>query len=79
MPLFKNPDKRKNDVAFIRNGIITDKKKNYSKKTIKNMSFCPEDFSKVKGKIRNFKKRQKKKQAANVSKLTTYAACLTVI
>ncbi len=60
MPLSKNPDKRKTDDAYIRNGIITDKKNNYSKKTIKNMSFDSEDFPKVKSKIRNFKKRQKK-------------------
>lgn len=60
MPLSKNPNKHKSEAAFIRNGIITDKKKNYSKKTIKNMSFDSEDFPKVKSKIRNFKKRQKK-------------------
>ena len=60
MPLSKNPDNRKKEKTYIRNGIITDKKKNYSKKPIKNMSFDREDFPKVKSKIRNFKKRQKK-------------------
>ena len=60
MPLSENPDSRKKDKAYIRNGIITDKKKNYSKKPINNMSFDAEDFPKVKSKIRNFKKRQKK-------------------
>lgn len=60
MPLSDNPDKRKKEKAFIRNGIITDKKKNYSKKNINSMNFSLEDFPKVKSKIRNFKKRQKK-------------------
>ena len=60
MPLLNNPDSRKINLAYIRNGVITDKKKNYSKKPIKNMSFSAIDFPKVKSKIRNFKKRQNK-------------------
>ena len=60
MPLRYNPDKRKQESAFVRTGIITDKKNNYSRKPIKNMSFDKEDFYKVKSKIRNYKKRQKK-------------------
>lgn len=60
MILSKNPDSRKKDKSFVRNGIITEKKKNYSKKPINNMSFDIEDFPKVKSKIRNFKKRRKK-------------------
>lgn len=60
MPLKNNPQKGKKEKAYIRNGIITDKKKNYSKKRIKNMSFDSEDFSNVKSKVRNYKKRRKK-------------------
>lgn len=60
MPLENNPQKGKTDDSYIRNGIVSDRKNNYGKRTIKNLSFSNSDFSKVKSKIRNYKKRQKK-------------------
>ena len=62
MPLKQNPKKGEEKPAYIRNGIITDKKSNYSKKPIKNMQFENSDFSNVKSKIRNYKKQRKKAQ-----------------
>ena len=60
MPLDNNPQKGKTDKSYIRNGIVSDKKNNYGKRTIKNLSFSSNDFKKIKSKIRNYKKRQKK-------------------
>ena len=60
MPLEINPQNGKTEQAYIRNGIVSDKKNNYSKRTIKNLSFSKDDYKKVKSKIRNYKKRQKK-------------------
>ena len=60
MPLEKNPRTGENKQAYIRNGIISDKKSNYSKKTIKNMKFSESDLKNTKSKIRNYKKTKKK-------------------
>lgn len=62
MPLKQNPKKGDKQSAYVRNGIITDKKNNYSKKPIKNMQFENSDFTNVKSKIRNYKKQRKKAQ-----------------
>ena len=59
MPLHKNPQKNKTEDSYVRNGVIVDKKNNYGKRIIKNMSFESSDFKNVKSKIRNYKKRQK--------------------
>ncbi len=61
MPLEKNPQKGKTEESYIRNGIVTDKKRLYGR-PLKNYSFSENDFPKVKSKIRNYKKRQKKGQ-----------------
>ncbi len=60
MPLNKNPQKNKVEPSYVRNGIISDKINNYGNRTIKNLSFSKSDFSNVKSKIRNYKKRQRK-------------------
>ncbi len=62
MPLKQNPKKGDKQSAYVRSGIITDKKNNYSKKPIKNMQFENSDFTNVKSKIRNYKKQRKKAQ-----------------
>ena len=59
MKLDKNPQKGKSEPAYIRNGVISDKKKNYGKRTINNLSFSKADFARVKAKIRHYKKRLK--------------------
>ena len=59
MPLKINPDRNDCSSAYIRNGVITSKKRNYSKK-LKNLDFCLDDFKVVKSKIRNYKKKNKK-------------------
>ena len=61
MPLKNNPKKNSTESAYIRNGIITDKKQNYSRRPITNMSFSTSDFKNVKSKIRNYKKEHKRK------------------
>lgn len=60
MPLSKNPQKGKTDKAYVRNGIIVDKKKNYGK-PLKNYGFDKSDFKNVKSKIRNYKSKRKSK------------------
>lgn len=60
LPLKANPKHSSKEPAYVRNGIISDKKQNYSKKTINNMSFESSDYANVKSKIRNYKKRRKK-------------------
>lgn len=62
MPLDSNPQKGKKEKAYARNGIITDKKRNFSKKTDKRFGFSKSDKSKVKSKIRNFKLNRKKRK-----------------
>lgn len=64
MPLKKNPQQGKSEIAYIRNGIISASKKSYGKKPLKNYSFSTEDFPKVKAKIRNYKKRRKKRTSS---------------
>ncbi len=62
MPLKNNPDKGDSNGAYIRYGVITDKKKNYSERTIKRLKFSEDDFALVKSKVRNYKKERKKRQ-----------------
>lgn len=62
MPLGNNPQKGKMEKAYARNGIITDNKKSFSNKKMKNFEFSKEDKANVKSKIRNYKKNQKKKK-----------------
>lgn len=62
MPLKKNPQKGKTEKAYIRNGIVSDKKSSYSKKRIKNLSFTVEDMANIKAKIRHYKKVRSKGQ-----------------
>ncbi len=62
MPLKNNPQKHRTEQSNIRNGIVSDKKVNYSKRTIKNLLFTHDDFANVKSKIRNYKKRQKRQR-----------------
>lgn len=61
MPLVQNPKKDDPRKAYIRNGIISDSIRSFSKSVISNLSFSPEDFANVKSKERNYKKRRKKK------------------
>ena len=63
MPLKQNPDSKDEKQAYIRNGIISDKKKNFSENPIKNYAFGKEDMLNVKAKIRNYKKRRKQKKS----------------
>ena len=65
MSLDKNPDPKDTEKAYVRNGIISDKKSNFSSKPIKRFAFQPDDFAKVKSKVRNYKKKRKKKPKAN--------------
>ena len=60
MPLLHNPDTNDKRPAYVRYGIITDKKQNYSKKSIKRFKFHADDFPSVKSKIRHYKKLRKK-------------------
>ena len=60
MPLKSNPRKTDSKPAYIRNGIISEKKSNFSEKPIKGMSFGQEDFPNVKARIRNYKKNRRK-------------------
>lgn len=61
MPLLQNPQINKNDPSYIRYGIITDKKNNYSRKIARNFRFSNSDYKNVKSKIRNYKNRRRKK------------------
>lgn len=61
MPLAKNPERNKLEPSYIRYGIITDKKDNYSKKLSKKFNFSAEDFGNVKAKIRNYKNIRRKR------------------
>ena len=62
MPLDSNPQRGKNEKAYIRNGVITARKSIFSNKTDKRFSFSKSDKSKVKSKIRNFKRSRKKRK-----------------
>lgn len=59
MPLSQNPKKGKKEEAYVRNGIITDKKANYSN-IDKRFTFSKSDFKNVKAKIRKYKRNRKK-------------------
>ena len=58
MPLKYNPNRLSKSKAYIRHGVITTKKSNYSKK-LKNYRFADCDYKNVKSKIRNYKKQNK--------------------
>ena len=60
MPLQQNPQRNKNEPSYIRYGIITDKKENYSKRVATNFNFSSDDFKNVKSKIRNYKNKRRK-------------------
>lgn len=59
MPLTKNARLGATEQSFIRNGVITEKRENYSHKA-KSYIFSDDDFSNVKSKIRNYKRNNKK-------------------
>ncbi|MBQ2740735.1 MAG: hypothetical protein IJF39_03840 [Clostridia bacterium] len=61
MPLKVNPQKGKTEQAYVRNGIVSAPKKNYGKRILKNHQFSTEDYPNVKAKIRNYKKREKRR------------------
>lgn len=61
MPLKDNPHKGKSKKAYVRYGIIHDQHDSFQKK-LKNFSFSTEDYSRVKSKIRNYKKNRKKRK-----------------
>lgn len=63
MPLNDNPKKGDTAPSYARNGIITEDKRSYSKKTAKNFQFSKDDKANVKSKIRHYKKEQKHKKA----------------
>ncbi len=64
MPLEENPDKSDTDAAYIRNGVITSKKRRNGGR-MKNMQLSPNDKAKVKSKKRNYKKIAKQQKAKN--------------
>lgn len=59
MPLDVNPQDGHNEKAYIRNGIITNKKRSYFKSFDNSFKFSESDFPKIKSKIRNYKSRRK--------------------
>ena len=61
MPLKENPQRGKTEKAYVRNGIVSGKKRSYGK-PMKNYEFSKEDMGNVKAKIRNYKKHRKKRQ-----------------
>ena len=62
MPLHNNPKKGDKKPYYVRNGIVSDSKRSYSKKTAKNYKFSNADKANVKSKIRHYKKEQKKRK-----------------
>lgn len=60
MPLQQNPQRGKTSPSYIRYGIITDKKNNYSRHTARNFRFSSSDYKNVKSKIRNYKNKRRK-------------------
>lgn len=62
MPLQQNPKEGDTGESYVRNGIISDRKRSYSKKTARNYQFSPDDRANVKSKIRHYKKSQKRKK-----------------
>lgn len=60
MPLKENPQGNKKEKSFVRYGIITRKKHNFSS-PLNNYKFNKGDFRNVKSKIRNYKKNRNKK------------------
>lgn len=59
MPLQQNPQKGKNDPAYIRNG-VNHYKYSYYDKPRSTFQFSSFDFKNVKAKVRNYKKKRKK-------------------
>lgn len=62
MPLKQNPKKTDDRPSYVRNGIVEDGHKNFSRKKMKNVRFSKEDMPNVKAKIRNFKNERRKKK-----------------
>lgn len=61
MPLGENPQKGKTEKAYVRNGVVSGKKRSYGK-PMKNYKFSEADMGNVKAKIRNYKKSRKRRQ-----------------
>lgn len=61
MPLKHNPKKGDDRDSYVRNGIIEDGKRSFSRKKLKNMQFSSEDMPNVKSKIRKYKTERRKK------------------
>lgn len=61
MPLKHNPKKGDERAAYVRNGIIKDDQRSFSKKKMKNMQFSSDDMPNVKSKIRKYKTERRKK------------------
>ena len=61
MPLGENPQKGKTEKAYVRNGVVSGKKRSYGK-PMKNYKFSKADMGNVKAKIRNYKKSRKRRQ-----------------
>ena len=76
MPLKENPQRGKTEKAYVRNGIVSGKKRSYGK-PMNNYEFSKEDQGNVKAKIRNYKKRRKKRQKNEQA--TQLRAALTAV
>ena len=61
MPLKVNPQEGKTEQAYVRNGIVSASKKDFGKRTLKNHQFSADDYPNVKAKIRNYRKREKRR------------------
>lgn len=64
MPLEQNPEQGKTKQSFIRNGVVTGKKKRYGGR-MKNFRLSPADRANVKSKKRNYKKVSKQQRKRN--------------
>ena len=62
MPLKNNPKKGDKKPAYVRNGIIEDGQRSFSRRKIRNMEFSEADLPNVKSKIRKHKSERRKKR-----------------
>lgn len=60
--LKNNPQKNRNYPSYIRNGIISQKKDTYARKTDNRFNFSSEDYPVVKSRIRKYKSYRKNKK-----------------
>ena len=77
MPLKENPQRGKTEKAYVRNGIVSGKKRSYGK-PMKNYEFSKEDQGNVKAKIRNYKKRREKRQKMSKPRGWDPPTCLLI-